>query len=330
MKYWFAGIVTLLFLPVFLAAEVGVLSLTSEDVHTKKEDFWHTFEYYVVGPSGKTTKCQATRIEKKWFATAAHCVAALCTNNCTLRMDLLEQPYSAFVSVSHSAKKPVVFIHPGYNASRPVDHDFALLNIDLNKADVRYYRRPAGAEKQNVAVSKAMFNRFLQRNTTVRREFNSILHPSFPPLLYITGGTGRLNRELSVISIFGGKRQILKNPNPTDYVEKLGFAYTPNFGIREGMSGSGVMANTGELVGVVSAYLGIWVGKKKEEEYFMFAVFDGDILNFMERVMGSDYYKLDRKEADSSYIGKASFNHSDVINAVDEIKKASVKNKTSK
>lgn len=306
------------FLPLF--AEVSVLSVSSDDVHSKKEDFWHTFEYYAISPTGKTTKCQATRIEKEWFATAAHCVAVPCQNGCTLRMDLMEQPYSVFSSVSHSIKKPVVFIHPQYNASSPVDHDFALLNIDLNKADTRYYRRADQKEKQNVFVPRRTFNQFLQRNASARHEFNSLLHPSFPPLIYIAGGSGQINRELSVISIFGGKRQILHNPHPTDYVKELGFAYTPNFGIKEGMSGSGVMANTGELVGVVSAYLDIQIGKEKEE-YFMFAVFDEDILAFMESTMGSDYYKLERKEADAGYMKKSALNHADIIIAVDEIKK---------
>lgn len=301
-----------------LFAEVGVLSVSSDDVHSKKEDFWHTFEYYIISPAGKTTKCQATRIEKEWFATAAHCVAVPCQNGCTLRMDLMEQPYSVFASVSHSVKKPIVFIHPQYNASSPVDHDFALLNIDLNKADTRYYRRADGQEKQNVFVSKRIFNQFLQRNASARYEFNSILHPSFPPLLYITGSSGQINRDLSVISIFGGKRQILHDPNPTDYVKELGFAYTLNFGIKEGMSGSGVMANTGELVGVVSGYLDMEIGKNKKE-YFMFAVFDADILAFMENIMGSDYYKLERKEADRTYMKKPALNHADIITAVEEI-----------
>ena len=163
------------------AAQVSVLSLTSEDMHTRKEDFWHTFEYYAVAPDGKTSKCQATRVGKKWFATAAHCVAVPCQNGCTLRIDLLEQPYSVFASVKHTEKKPLVFVHPQYDEGEPVAHDFALLKIDLDRADARYYRRPQGKETQNVAVSKREFDSFLRSNADARGQYRTAHHAFWRP-----------------------------------------------------------------------------------------------------------------------------------------------------
>lgn len=314
------GILSLFcFLACAAAAQVSVLSLTSEDVHTRKEDFWHTFEYYAVAPDGKTSKCQATRVGKKWFATAAHCVALPCQNGCTLRIDLLEQPYSVFASVKHTEKKPLVFVHPQYDEGEPVAHDFALLKIDLDRADARYYRRPQGKETQNVAVSKREFDSFLRSNADARRELEQALRPELPPLLTFGDTDGRLNRELSVISIFNGKRQILHNPHPTDYVRQLGFAYTQNFGVREGMSGSGVMTNTGELAGIISAYLGISIAGQKASQYFMFAVFNGELTEFMENVMGSDYYKLDRRAASDGYLKKSNTDHGDIVAAVQAV-----------
>ncbi|MDO5764787.1 MAG: hypothetical protein Q4P84_03675, partial [Elusimicrobiales bacterium] len=96
-------------------SQVSVISVTDENKHSKKEDFFHTFEYYIL-PLGRPAggKCQATRIGRRWFATAAHCVTPLCDNGCTLEVDLLEQPMSARASVQHSAKKPAVFVHPEY------------------------------------------------------------------------------------------------------------------------------------------------------------------------------------------------------------------------
>lgn len=310
----------LLFVTAFpLWAEVGILSVVSEDVHTKKEDFWHTFEYYAIPANGKATKCQATRIGKKWFATAAHCVAEACRNDCTLRVDLLEQPFSVFASVKHTSKKPLVFIHPRYTPAEPVVHDFALLNIDLERADAHYYRRAKTPQEQNEFVSRSVFNNFLKQNPVARRELDRALRPQPPALLVFDGDDAQIDRELSVISIFGGKRQILHNPYPTDYVRKLGFAYTRNFGVWEGMSGSGVMTNTGELAGIISAYLGIRIGDGKEQEYFMFAVFNPDLTQFMESVMGSDYYKLDRRRASDGYTKQTKASHQDILMALQTI-----------
>ncbi len=297
-------------------AQVGVLSVVNEDSHTKKEDFWHTFEYYIISPDGKSSKCQATRVEKKWFATAAHCVAQRCAQGCTLRIDWLEQAYSVFSDVRHTAKRPAIFVHPEYKPSEPVKHDFALLKIDLSKAPSHYYRREAD---KNIGVSRAEFTKFLQQNPTARREFNRALRPPLPPILVFDNETRRIDRTLSVVSIFGGKRNILHNPNPTDYVKELGFAYTQNFGVRQGMSGSGVMTNTGELAGIISAYLGMSIGGKQKKEYFMFAVFNEDLTSFMENVMGSDYYKMERKDAYPTYVIKSRADHREIKEAVKRV-----------
>ena len=91
------------------------------------------------------------------------------------------------------------------------------------------------------------------------------------------------------------------------FKSELGFAYTQNFGIRKGMSGSGVMTNTGELIGVVSADL-VWQrewptqGKTEEKDFFLFLAFNKSVRAFMESVMGSDYYKLDFKDAYPQFI----------------------------
>jgi hypothetical protein len=129
--------------------------------------------------------------------------------------------------------------------------------------------------------------------------------------------TKRIKRKLSVVSIFDGKRNILHNPNPSDYVKELGFAYTKNFGVQQGMSGSGVMTNTGELAGIISAYLGVGTdGKGSGDEYFMFAVFNPDLTAFMEEVMGSDYDKIDRKDASPNYVARSPKSHKEIIATV--------------
>lgn len=307
-----------------LLAQVSFLSVTDEDKHTQKEDFWHTFEYYIIAPDGQAGKCQATRIAKNWFATAAHCVADRCQNGCTLRMDMLEQPISFFISAQHTPKNRAVFIHPLYDPKKNIVlHDFALLKMKVAELPARFYIRPKGKETKNVEISKTVFRNFIKKNASARWEFNSVLHPHLPPLLIFPNATKRINRKLSVISIFDGKRNILKNPYPTDYVKELGFAYTQNFGVIQGMSGSGVMTNTGELAGIISAYLTSQIvgDKSSREDYFMFPVFNADLTDFMEEVMGSDYDKIERKEASADYVVRSPKDHSNMLHTVRGLQK---------
>lgn len=304
-------------------SQVSVISVTDEDKHSRKEDFYHTFEYYVT-PVGKQTgaagKCQATRIGRRWFATAAHCVKTACQNGCTIQMDLLEQPVSALAKVTHTAKKPAVFVHPGFAADKMVKNDFALIRLDLDRAPQTYYRRPAGKRKYNLAISRADFAAYLEKNRSAKSQYSCIISPEFPALVLFDDGNYKIDRKLSVISIFDGKREIKPNPYPVYYVKALGFAYTGNFGIRKGMSGSGVMANTGELIGIISANLTSvrWTDKKnaKTEEFFMFPVFNQEIASFMEDTMGSDYYKLDWKDAYPSFVNKSRKSYASVVEAV--------------
>lgn len=287
--------------------------MVNEDAHSKKEDFWHTFEYYILPLKGPAQKCQATRVGKKWFATAAHCVT-VCKDGCELRMDLLEQPFSALVSVRHTPRKPLVFADPQYASNVSVLHDFALLKIDLNQAEITYYQRPQGSGGRPTAVSAAQFGAFLRRTPSARREFAQALNPALPPVLVFEEATRRIDRTLSVISIFDGKRTILHNPHPSHYVKELGFAYTQNFGVREGMSGSGVMTNTGELAGIISGNLTIG-SQDAKSEFFTFAVFNKRLTEFMESVMGSDYYKMERKDTFPHYVARTEEDHRSVVEA---------------
>lgn len=319
-------ILSLLFLlfSSFSFSQVSVISITDEDKHSRKEDFYHTFEYYILplkGEDNTVGKCQATRIGRRWFATAAHCVEKACKQGCTIRMDLLEQPVSAFADVAHTLKKPTVFIHPDYSPSRFVKNDFALIRLDLDRVPPVYYRRPTAKQGYNVRITPARFNAFLERNKKAASQWHHIKSPVFPSLVLFDEGNYTLDRNLSVISIFDGKREIKKNPHTVYYVKKLGFAFTDNFGIRKGMSGSGVMTNTGELVGMISANILVSSKRGKAEkvaDFFMFPVFNKEIASFMEKTMGSDYYKLDWKDCFPSFVNKSHRNFSDIISIVEK------------
>ncbi len=283
-----------------LQAEVSVISVTDEDKHTRKEDFYHTFEYFI-SSANQQSKCQATRIAPRWFATAAHCVKDACQKNCTLRMDLLDTPVSAFAEVPHTAAKPTVFVHPGYQPKQLVKNDFALIKLDVTRAPKTYYRRAKTAGTPHTALSEKQFTAWLMRNPRTHSQYRHVLSPQLPPIAVFDNGNYVLDRNLSVISIFDGKRTVKQDPHPVYYVKDLGYAYTTNFGIQKGMSGSGVMTNTGELIGIISAYVGadLYKGtqKIKHENWFMFPVFNESLVSFMQEVMGSDFSRVAQKDA---------------------------------
>ncbi len=189
------------------------MSVTDEDKHTRTEDFYHTFEYYISG-GGQNSKCQATRIAPRWFATAAHCVKELCASSCEIRMDLLDTPVSAMAEVQHSAKNPSVFVHPGYKKEQLVKGDFALIRLDLNRAPKIYYRRANVKNPQNVAMGEKQFTAWLARNPRTNAKYRHVLSPTLPPIAVFDNGNYILDRKLSVISIFGGQREVKTDPNP--------------------------------------------------------------------------------------------------------------------
>lgn len=282
-----------------LAAQVSVLSVSDEDKHSKPEDFYHTFEYYITSPGAKNAKCQATRLAPRWFATAAHCVSELCKNTCTLHIDLLDTPISVLAETTHTAKKPTVFVHPGFSETQLVKDDFALIYADIRRAPKMYYQRRGD---KNVVISSAAFAAWMEKNLSAKSKYNHALSPVLPPIAVFDNERNYLlDRTVSVISIFDGQREVKQNPHAVYYVKDLQYAYTQNFGIRKGMSGSGVMTNTGELIGIISAYIGadLYQGKQKvkHEDLFVFPVFNASLVQFIKEVMGSDFARVERKEA---------------------------------
>ena len=194
--------------------------------------------------------------------------------------------------------------------------------MDLALLSKQYYRRPTNKGENNMAVSRGEFEDFLLRSSSARWEFDRAMRPELPPLLVFPDATKRIKRKLSVVSIFGGKRSIVLNPYPTDYVKELGFAYTQNFGVQKGMSGSGVMTNTGELAGIISGIMVLGTPDgNKTEDYFMFPVFNKDLTDFMEEAMGSDYYKMDRRDAYPDYVKRSPRNHAGILQAIRNVKK---------
>ena len=303
-----------------LGAEVSVLTVTDEDKHQTKEDFQHTYEYFIISDTA-SMKCQATRITSRWFATAAHCVKDPCQNQCKIQMDLMDTPVSLLAQGMHDKQHKIVFVHPGYNPNKMVKDDFALIKLDVRQAPKIYYRRATKKGAPNMAMKVNDFFAWLKPRPSAMSKYNKALHPTLPPLVdFSVPRNYEIDRKLSVISIFDGERNVKKATSPVYYVKGLGYAYTNNFGIRKGMSGSGVMSNTGELIGIISSNIGeTWYkGDKKvsQNDWFMFPVFNEDLLAFMKTTMGSDFDKIDFKDAYPSFVKKTKQDFSGVENTM--------------
>ncbi len=307
-----------------LQAQVGVISVSDENKHAVKEDFTHTFEYFVLPVQKGNTevgKCQATRIGRRWFVTAAHCLADVCDKGCRIQLDLLEQPVSALAEVTHTPEHPAVFLHPDFNKGVFVKGDMALIRLDLDKAPLTYYKR--GKKYKRILITQKEAEQFFAKTPAARSALYKIKSPVFPPLMVFDNKANYLFKgKISVISIFDGVRLIKPDPYPVHYVKKLEYAYTNNFGVRKGMSGSGVMSNTGEFIGIISGIFqrsALSEEKAKYElknEWFMFFVFNNSAVEFMKDVMGSDFYKLELKEAYPVYVKKSRRNYTQIINRV--------------
>ena len=240
-------------------------------------------------------------------------------------MDLLEHNVSVLAAVYHSAEKPAIFVHPNYSDDVFAKNDFALIQLDLRRAPLTYYIRTKDPNAPDIAWSKERFDLFLEKNRKIKSQYAHVLSPTFPPILVFDEGNYLLDRKLSVISIFNGKREVKVNPHAVYYLKALGYAFTNNFGIRKGMSGSGVMTNTGELAGIISANMDIWFqnGKGKENfDYFIFPVFNESLLSFMRETMGGDFYQIEQKDAYPYAVRKT---HKDFSSLIPTFKKVSEK-----
>lgn len=290
----------------------------------QKQDFHHTFAYKVFhGTNGMS--CQATRINSRWFVTAAHCVKDVCRKSCTIEMDLMDTSFSAKVIGYHDEHRYRVFVHPGYKKTKAAKDDFALIRLDVKNEPKQFYRRRTVQHPQDIRISKRQFFAWLRENPAAYKKYEELWKFAPPEIVEFEGGDYEILRTLSVVSILNGKRTVKQNKTPVYYVKNLGYAYTHDFGIHKGMSGSGVISDKRELVGIISANVKENYFKNNRQvfgrNWFMFPVFNEEVIAFMKAVMGDEFNTLKIKPAYPSAVRKTNRDFSAISKMVGQARK---------
>jgi len=77
------------------------------------------------------------------------------------------------------------------------------------------------------------------------------------------------------------------------------------------------MTNTGELIGIIAAYVGadLYKGKQKikHQDLFMFPVFNEELVSFMRDTLGSDWNRVDVKDASPYLVRKTRKDFTEVL-----------------
>ena len=270
------------------------VSFCAHKVHAQKNmdvrQYNNTYEINIYKPGSQDEiKCQAVRLSREWFITAAHCLLPTCSSECEIKARLAATPdYEAEMQTLHKASSKAAYIHAKSKEDK-IPYDIALIRFQPDKTTYIFKDKKA----RLLLTEEDLLNKLSSVNKT---EFRQALDGvNFPVVLSLKTQTPKvLNRSLAVASVWNYNKEILSSRDYVFFSPKHNFLYTPNFGIRQGISGSGVITSTGELVAIVSAVAHtrrtITYGQSsttKDMDFSMFSTFDDSVLSFLrEHVPG--------------------------------------------
>lgn len=284
--------ISLIFLIVPIKAEVSFVTVTNEESYSSVKDFTNTYEINLNRHgANNVVKCQAVRLAKNWFITAAHCVDEPCSKGaCSFQARLIVGPnYEVDLTTTQDKKlsKKIFKFNKTKLASRKIIYDIALIYFDPKETKTIFKdtatKRP---------ISEMEFLRRIPNKTVYFRAINGT---HLPTILVLNRKTPAvLKRNLSVISIWSGQKTLLKSSKlPVLYSPRLLNIITRNFGVIKGISGSGVMTNTGELLGIVSATADLKSTRSSSSIPLIYiSPFDKEIMSFILEHIPNVSYKV--------------------------------------
>lgn len=245
-----------------------------------------------------SARCQAVRIHPNWYLTAAHCVKSLCDGGeCFVQINLVQGNLSARAFVAHTKANPTVFAYEGFNLRQNRNSSFDVALIRYAPYNTEYFNNKTGLE-----MTRKTFAEAAAKDTRAAAQWNAAVNPKRVRLLNFSTADHslQLKRVVAVPRIAqSGIFFYQSGGAPVYYVKELQHLLTANFGVEKGMSGSGVLTNTGELAGVVSSAVynpngsasffddqGKLVARFDNlNNYFLFAGFNGATLNFIRNTL---------------------------------------------
>ncbi|MBO4707216.1 MAG: hypothetical protein J5594_01490 [Elusimicrobiaceae bacterium] len=291
MKIRIILFISFLFLIISAKAEVSFVTITNEESYSSVKDFTNTYEINL-NKHGleKIVKCQAVRLAKNWFITAAHCVEPCMNDTCSFQARLLVGTnYEADFTTTNGKdfSKKIFRFDKTRLDTKEILYDIALIYFDPKETKT-VFKDPLRMHN----ITEAEFLRRIPNRAVYVRALNGTHLPTI--LVMNTRRPLAIKRNLSVISIWSGKKDILKNSDSTVFFSpKLSAVVTENFGVIQGISGSGVMTNTGELLGIVSATADLKSSLSSSSMHLLYiSPFDEDIMNFILRYIPNVSYTV--------------------------------------
>lgn len=233
------------------------------------------------------SKCQAVRLNDTWFLTAAHCVLPSCESKCEVRTTLISNNmFEIALETKHnSLGKKAVYTHPKAKENNS-SYDIALINFEDNNSNFIY-------KDTSYTYTREQFLKIYTSQADIALEkAQKFTNP--PTILLIKNSPNLtlpkiLKRNLIVDSIWGADVSSLHSRDTVFYSPKNKFIYTRNFGIKQGISGSGVFTDKNELVAVVSSVTNtertiLSENKTEQVNFSVFSTFDEETENFLRKV----------------------------------------------
>lgn len=255
---------------------------------------WETSQTY--NSKARVYSCQAVRVHKNWFITAAHCVYASCrdSKSCTVQITLAEAELKADVRIMHSTASPRVFIYSGFfpGQNRISGVDAALIYFDPETAHYLFANMETGE-----SLEYDQFKKLLRFSPETKAQYQAY---GVRLINSATAPTAKLNPVLAVPRVSRGVVSYRLSATDNFFVERLKHFISPDFGVRQGNSGGGVFTADGDLIGIVSS--GLFTGKdlafhdeegktvftlKDASSFFFFTGFNGSTMGFIRNKVPS-------------------------------------------
>ena len=267
--------------------------------------------------------CQAVRLSREWFLTAAHCVYNSCRDGlpCTVQITLAEGEMRQMARINHTTTAKTVFIYSGFfpGQNRISSTDVAL--IKLSGAEY-FYDFWDSETQQWLAMSRAEFEKKLSESPETKAQLNAmgarLIGAANLP-------SARFLPQVIVPKMTDGTLSYLSSAGDVFFVKELQHFVSPDFGVRPGNSGGGIFTPSGDLAGVVSSLLYMPDGSvsfknddgqtlvtlQNARDYFLFTGFNGSTLNFIRswvpnlRVIGAENGFIEPTDKDFKTIIKS-------------------------